>query len=130
LGSRPSKYSVTFGGFVGLASFLSIYFRDEYGLSQIQAGNFATLCVMAGSLVRPLGGYLADRHGGIRVLVLLYAAVAVVMGSMTLLPSLAGSAALLLAGMALFGMGNGAIFQLVPQRFPSEIGVVTGVIGA
>ncbi|HVW36561.1 MAG TPA: MFS transporter, partial [Pirellulales bacterium] len=51
-------YSVTFGGFVGLASFLNIFFHDQYGLSKASAGGFATLCVVAGSLLRPLGGHL------------------------------------------------------------------------
>jgi NNP family nitrate/nitrite transporter-like MFS transporter len=123
-------YSVTFGGFVGLASFLNILFHDQYGLSGIEAGNFATLCVIAGSFVRPVGGHLADRFGGIRMLVLLYLGMATVMGAMTLLPSIAWGTSLLLAGMAFLGMGNGAVFQLVPQRFPDEIGVMTGVIGA
>jgi NNP family nitrate/nitrite transporter-like MFS transporter len=123
-------YSVTFGGFVGLASFLSIFFHDQYGLTPIRAGNFATLCVVAGSLVRPLGGHLADRYGGIKVLHLLYLAVAAVMGGMTFLPPLGWGTALLLTGMAALGMGNGAVFQLVPQRYPKEIGVMTGVVGA
>src|SRR5438045_882157 len=51
-------YSVTFGGFVGLASFLNIFFHDQYELTKVQAGYFATLCVMAGSFLRPVGGYL------------------------------------------------------------------------
>src|SRR5438132_1700054 len=54
-------YSVTFGGFVGLASFLNIFFYDQYGLTRVQAGSFATLCVVAGSFLRPVGGHLVDR---------------------------------------------------------------------
>jgi NNP family nitrate/nitrite transporter-like MFS transporter len=123
-------YSVTFGGFVGLTSFLSIFFHDEYGLTAIQAGNLATLCAIAGSLIRPVGGYLADRFGGIRMLLLLYLAIAIVMGGMTLLPPLMWAATLLFGGMALLGMGNGAVFQLVPLRYPREIGVMTGLVGA
>ena len=65
-------YSITFGGFVGLASFLNVFFLSQYGLSRVQAGNFATLCVIAGSVLRPLGGYLADRFGGVRMLTGLY----------------------------------------------------------
>src|SRR3972149_3854984 len=49
-------YSVTFGGFVGLASSLTIYFHDQYSLSPVVAGYFTATCVFAGSLVRPLGG--------------------------------------------------------------------------
>jgi NNP family nitrate/nitrite transporter-like MFS transporter len=123
-------YSVTFGGFVGLASFLNILFHDQYGISQIQAGNYATLCVIAGSFIRPVGGYLADRIGGLRMLLFLYLAVATVMGAMSLLPPLGWGTVLLFLGMGLLGMGNGAVFQLVPQRFPREIGVMTGLVGA
>jgi NNP family nitrate/nitrite transporter-like MFS transporter len=57
-------YSITFGGFVGLASFLNIFFLSQYGLSRVEAGTFTTLCVVAGSVLRPFGGYLADRLGG------------------------------------------------------------------
>jgi MFS transporter, NNP family, nitrate/nitrite transporter len=123
-------YSVTFGGFVGLASFLSIFFRDQYGLSQVSAGNFATLCVLAGSFLRPVGGHLADRLGGIRLLTALYLGVAAAMLGVSALPPLAWGTLLLFAGMAMLGMGNGAVFQLVPQRFPKEIGVLTGIVGA
>ncbi len=123
-------YSVTFGGFVGLASFLGIFFHDQYGLSQIQAGNFATLCVIAGSFVRPVGGYLADRFGGIRMLVFLYLAIATLMTSMAGLPPLWPGTVLLFLGMAILGLGNGAVFQLVPQRYPHELGAITGLVGA
>lgn len=123
-------YCVTFGGFVGLASFLNIFFRDQYELSRVAAGSFTTLCVVAGSLLRPVGGYLADRFGGIRMLVLLYAGVGVTMLVAATLPPLTIVTAALFMGMGLLGMGNGAVFQLVPQRFTREIGVITGIVGA
>lgn len=65
-------YSITFGGFVGLASFLPIFFTDQYKLDKITAGNCTALCVMAGSFVRPIGGYLADRFNGVTVLTGMY----------------------------------------------------------
>jgi NNP family nitrate/nitrite transporter-like MFS transporter len=123
-------YSITFGGFVGLASFLNVFFLSQYGLSRVEAGNFTTLCVVAGSFVRPLGGYLADRLGGVRTLTVVYIAVGAVTLGLTSLPRLAGGAMLLFTVMALLGIGNGAVFQLVPNRFPKEIGVMTGIIGA
>jgi NNP family nitrate/nitrite transporter-like MFS transporter len=123
-------YAVTFGGFVGLASFLNIFFLSQYGLTRIQAGNCATLCVFAGSFLRPLGGYLSDRLGGIRILTLLYLGVGVLMLGLSALPPLAWGTLLMFAAMGLLGMGNGAVFQIVPQRFPREIGVVTGIVGA
>jgi MFS transporter, NNP family, nitrate/nitrite transporter len=123
-------YSVTFGGFVGLASFLAIFFHDQYGLPRVMAGNFTALCVFAGSMFRPLGGYLADRFGGLRVLKMLFGTVGVLMLGVGLLPPLAAVTVLLFLGMLCLGMGNGSVFQLVPQRFGQEIGVVTGIVGA
>ncbi|MBM3992982.1 MAG: NarK/NasA family nitrate transporter [Planctomycetes bacterium] len=123
-------YSVTFGGFVGLASFLNSFFKVEYGLSSVAAGGFATLCVISGSLLRPIGGYLADLFGGIRMLILLFLGVAATMFGLGCLPDLYVGTALMFLGMGCLGMGNGSVFQLVPLRFKNEIGVVTGVVGA
>ncbi|MGO9062930.1 MAG: nitrate/nitrite transporter [Candidatus Binataceae bacterium] len=123
-------YMVTFGGFVGLASFLPMFFFDQYGVTRIQAGGFAALCVFAGSLLRPLGGFLADRLGGTRVLCALYASVTLLILTLSTLPPLPIAVGLLFLIMACLGTGNGSVFQLVPQRFGNEIGVATGVIGA
>jgi NNP family nitrate/nitrite transporter-like MFS transporter len=123
-------YSITFGGFVGLASFLNVFFLSQYGLSRVEAGGFATLCVLAGSMLRPFGGHLSDRFGGVRVLSALYLAVGAGALGLATLPPLAAGTVLLFLVMAALGMGNGAVFQLVPQRFPGEIGVATGVVGA
>lgn len=123
-------YGVTFGGFVGLTSFLSIFFVDQYGLSSVQAGDFLTLCVIAGSLFRPVGGMIADKIGGAKLLNYLFIAVAITMFGVSTLPSLGIVTILLFLCMMALGMGNGAVFQLVPQRFQKEIGMVTGVVGA
>src|SRR6266852_960367 len=123
-------YSVTFGGFVGLAVFLNSFFHLQYGLDRVQAGYFATGCVIAGSFLRPVGGYLADRYGGIRMLTFLYVGVGIMMLGLSTLPPLALGTALMFCGMGMLGMGNGSVFQLVPQRFPKEIGVITGIVGA
>lgn len=123
-------YMVTFGGFVGLASFLPIFFFDQYAVTRVQAGGFAALCLFAGSLLRPLGGFLADRMGGTRVLCFLYGTVAVLLLALATLPVLSAAVPILFLIMACLGTGNGSVFQLVPQRFGKEIGVATGVVGA
>lgn len=123
-------YSFTFGGFVGLASFLVIFFHDQYGLAKVTAGNFTALCVFAGSFLRPVGGFLADRFGGTRMLSTLFICAALGLMAVGMLPSLWVATALLFFIMACLGMGNGSVFQLVPQRFREEIGVATGVVGA
>ena len=123
-------YSLTFGGFVGFASFLTVFFHEQYQMSRVSAGDFTTLVVVSGSLLRPVGGWLADRVGGYRLLVMLLAGFAVCIASVAMLPSVRIAVALLFIGMGLLGMGNGAVFQLVPQRFPDRMGIVTGVVGA
>ena len=123
-------YGVTFGGFVGLASSLTIYFNDQYGLTPVVAGYFTAACVFAGSLVRPLGGMVADRVGGIKSLSLMYIFAAGFLGVASFGPPRAWMAlALFVPAMLFLGMGNGAVFQLVPQRFRKEIGVMTGLVG-
>ena len=123
-------YSVTFGGFSGLASSLTIYFNGQYGLSPVTAGYFTAACVFAGSAVRPLGGRLADRIGGIKTLSMMYmlAASFMLIASFGLSSAMAAVAIFVLAMLSL-GVGNGAVFQLVPQRFRKEIGVMTGLVG-
>lgn len=123
-------YSVTFGGFSGLASSLTIYFNSQYGLSPVTAGYLTAGCVFAGSLVRPVGGMLADRIGGIKTLSMMYvvAAAALMVASTGLSTVTAALVAFVVAMLAL-GTGNGAVFQLVPQRFRKEIGVMTGLVG-
>ena len=123
-------YSVTFGGFVGLASSLTIYFNIQYGLDAKTAGFFTAACVFAGSLVRPIGGNVADRIGGIKSLSVMYVLAAIFLGIASIGLPTAWMALLAFVGaMLALGMGNGAVFQLVPQRFRKEIGVMTGLVG-
>jgi len=123
-------YSVTFGGFVGLASSLTIYFNDLYSLGPVGAGYCTAACVFAGSLVRPIGGWVADRIGGIRTLLTMYTLAAILLFVMSLgQPTYQLALAIIIPVMAVLGMGNGAVFQLVPQRFRKEIGVMTGLVG-
>lgn len=123
-------YSVSFGGFVGLSSFLPIYFHDQYHLSPVTAGYFTAACVFAGSFARPFGGALADRIGGTRSLSIVYVLVAAVLLAVSrgVLPAV-GALSVLIFGMAALGMGNGAVFQLVPQRFRHDVGLMTGLVG-
>ena len=123
-------YSVTFGGFVGLSTFLPLFLRNQYAFNPVTAGLFTALAAFMGSSLRPLGGYLADKFGGVRALSLLLLFIGVLYGLASLLPGVGIMSGLLLIVMSCLGMGNGAVFQLVPQRFRREIGVATGVVGA
>ncbi|WP_052569153.1 hypothetical protein [Ktedonobacter racemifer] len=85
---------------------------------------------MGGSTLRPLGGYIADRLGGVRVLSILLLLIAGTYALASLLLPIGFTGALFIVGIAFLGMGNGAVFQLVPQRFQRTIGVATGLVGA
>ncbi|MDF2964558.1 MAG: transporter, partial [Paenibacillus sp.] len=131
-------YAITFGGFVGFSNYFSIFFYDVYGdktvadgLSKIQIGYLVTITVIAGSFFRPIGGYIADKIGGMRFMLILYSVISICAFLVSTMPS-SFMVMLLITSvmMACLGMGNGSIFQLVPQRFPKEIGLVTGIVGA
>jgi len=124
-------YAVTFGGFVGLSSSLTIYFNAEYGMPAVTAGFFTAACVFAGSFIRPVGGAIADRVGGVRTLSVVYvlAGLGIALASFHYANPWVALGLMMFTMMAL-GAGNGAVFQLAPQRFGKEIGVVTGLVGA
>ena len=123
-------YSLTFGGFVGLSSFLPVFFHDQYHLSKVQAGDFTTLVIVAGSFLRPVGGWIADKIGGYRLLLILLVGVSVSVIVIGTLPPIAVVVPALFVAMGMLGMGNGSVFQIAPQRFPAEIELMTGIVGA
>ena len=123
-------YSLTFGGFVGLASYLTIFFHDQYAVTPVAAGDLTTVVVLFGSFLRPVGGLLADRFGGYRLLLFLLGGISVCLTGMATLPAVQIAMLFLILTMAMLGMGNGAVFQLVPQRFPKQVGIMTGIVGA
>ena len=122
-------YAITFGGFVGLCSLLPLLLHDVYRVDAIQAGMVAALCGLIGSVIRPVGGYAADRHGGMRTL---YYVLPVIAGSVVAIvsPSHIMAITMMLVATAAMGVGNGVVFQLVAEWFPQEIGVASGVVGA
>jgi NNP family nitrate/nitrite transporter-like MFS transporter len=123
-------YSLTFGGFVGMTSFLSVFFHDQYHLSKIAAGDLTTIVVLSGSFLRPVGGWLSDRFGGFRMLLGLFGGVALCLTLVCTLPPVVLVVPLLFVVMGMLGMGNGAVFQMAPQRFPVDIELITGIVGA
>lgn len=124
-------YAVAFGGVLALASLLVLYFHNQYQLAPDAAGYFAAVCVLAGAAARPVGGWIADRFGGIKSLQLLFALAAAGAFLVGLTPpSSLAVMAMLTVAMAALGMASGAVFQLVPLRFRNEVGAATGLIGA
>ena len=123
-------YAITFGGFAGFASALPGYFHDQFGFQPKLAGWATAACVLAGSVMRPIGGVVADRIGGTRTLLAVYLSVAgLVAGAALGLGGAVGVVSLFVLTLLCLGAGNGAVFQLVPQRFGRDIGLMTGLIG-
>ncbi len=123
-------YIVTFGGFIGLASFLPTYFHDQFKVTKIEAGQLTMLATLMGSAVRVVGGWIADRVGGIHTLsgVLLLVAAALAACGMAG-QSLTLTTLLFMLCFAALGAGNGALFQLVPLRWPLATAVAGSMIG-
>jgi len=138
-------YAVSFGGFVGFANYMKVYLMNTYqadmsaiGLDilneenvKVMAGYFGALCIFAGAVLRPVGGAIADKMGGIKSLYVFYGSIVVLslISALIDLPFWAAITVMFLI-MANLGMANGSVFQLVPQRFGKDIGIMTGIIGA
>jgi NNP family nitrate/nitrite transporter-like MFS transporter len=123
-------YSVTFGGFIGLSSFLPIFFFDHYHIPKQSVGQYAAIVVMMASMLRVVGGWLADKVGGLRLLYVLSATILVTLSLAATLPANPWvMVAILAVTFSAMGAGNGALFQLVPLRFKSSTTVASSLIG-
>ena len=122
-------YFLTFGGFVAFSMYLPTLLRAKFGLSPADAGFRAAGFVVLATLMRPVGGWLADRIGGAQVLSWVFSGIALfalLLAWPAMVPFTVGA----LACATLMGLGNGAVFKLVPERFPKDTGTVTGLVGA
>ena len=123
-------YIITFGGFIGLASFLPTYFYDQFKVTKVEAGQLTMLATLMGSAVRVIGGHISDRVGGINTLsgVLVLVAITLVLCGLAS-SSVAVTTLLFMLCFAALGAGNGALFQLVPLRWPLSTAVAGSMIG-
>jgi MFS family permease len=122
-------YFLTFGGFVAFSIYLPTLMRTEFGLTPADAGFRAAGFVLLATLMRPVGGWLADRIGGAQVLSWVFGGIALfslLLAWPAMIPFTVGA----LSCAVLMGLGNGAVFKLVPERFPQDTGTVTGLVGA
>lgn len=122
-------YIITFGGFIGLSNFLPTYFHDQFGVSKVEAGQLTMLAALVGSGVRVLGGWVSDRYGGINTLTGIFGFVILLMVLGSLQLNLVSTTILFMFCFAALGAGNGALFQLVPLRWPLTTAVAGSMIG-
>ena len=122
-------YFLTFGGFVALALYMPTFLREIFALTPTDAGARTAGFVVLATLMRPVGGILADAIGGAKVLIFVFSAIAILAPflSFTTIGLFTVGA---LGCAAALGLGNGAVFKLVPQYFAKETGTVTGLVGA
>lgn len=123
-------YFITFGGFVAFGGYLPKLYSDLYGLTRGQAGAAASAFVITATILRPVGGWLADRIGGKLAVTISLLGSGALAAVLTLALPLAPFQAAMLVIAVFFGIGNGAVFKLVPQFFPTMTGAVTGLVGA
>ncbi len=123
-------YGVTFGGFIGLTSFLPSYYYDQFHVSKVQAGQLTMLAAFMGAALRIFGGWISDRWGGVNTLTVVIVTVAISLVLCGLSSnSLTATTLLLMLCFAALGAGNGALFQLVPLRWPLSTAVAGSMIG-
>lgn len=123
-------YAVTFGGFVGFCSVLPLFFHEQYHVDGIAAGSIAALCGLVGSLIRPFGGYVADRIGGLRTLMFSLPLIAGIIAVLGEFAEISVAVVLTVAAVGAMGVGNGVILQLASEWFPKQIGLASGIVGA
>src|SRR5262245_1250802 len=123
-------YGITFGGFIGLTTFLPSYYHDQFGVGKVQAGQLTMLAAFMGGAVRVAGGWLSDRWGGVTTLTWVLGLVSACLAALACTPqSLVATTLLLMLCFAALGAGNGAVFQLVPLRWPATTAVAGSMIG-
>lgn len=123
-------YALTFGGYLGLTAFLPTLFHDQYGIAKEDVGKYAAGIILMASVLRILGGSIADRLGGLRVLFVLCGVAIATTGLAAMIPANPWvMVAVLVVCFSALGAGNGAVFQLVPLRFKATTAVAGSLIG-
>jgi NNP family nitrate/nitrite transporter-like MFS transporter len=126
-------YFITFGGFVAMGFLLPTLLQDWFDYSKGEAAARAAGFIIAATLARPVGGWLADRAGAYPVLVLAFAGIAIdaaVLAALAPEPRIVPITIACLTLGAFLGAGNGAVFKMVPAEFPRNAGAAAGVVGA
>jgi NNP family nitrate/nitrite transporter-like MFS transporter len=122
-------YFQTFGGFVALSIYMPMLLKELFQLTPADAGFRTAMFVVLATGARPLGGWLADKFGGAKILSITFLGL-IPCAFMMSLHDFGYFTVGALGAAFLVGLGNGGVFRLVPEYFPKETGTVTGLVGA
>ncbi|RVU70979.1 MULTISPECIES: NarK/NasA family nitrate transporter [Lactobacillus] len=124
-------YFLTFGLFVAFTNLTPMFLTGLFGYSQVTAGLYSALFAGLCTLIRPIGGYWADKKRPMTLLLWTFSAIIVF--AIVIMLSFKNEA-LFIAGIVLVGLaagiGNGVIFKMVPFVSSGNTGAVTGFVGA
>ncbi|MFD7135444.1 nitrate/nitrite transporter [Streptomyces sp. NPDC059894] len=116
-------YVGTFGSFIGYSFAFGQVLTTQFGRTPLQAAYLTFIGPLLGSLIRPLGGWLADRYGGARISLYNYvgmAAATAVLVWASMQKSLALFVAVFVVLFVLSGLGNGSTFKMIPGIFQAK----------
>lgn len=121
-------YFVTFGSFVAFTVFLPSFLVDFYALDKVDAGMRTAGFIALATLIRPVGGWLADKFQPLLILMGVFAGITIAAIILAFTPAIHmyTVGALLIAAAA--GIGNGVIFKLVPYYFQKQAGTANGIV--
>ena len=123
------SYILTFGGYIGLTMFLPTFFHDQYGISKAQMGQYSAIIIIMASISRVIGGWIADRFGGLNVMIAICVSVGIVSMFVSILPPVMIATLFMIVLFLALGAGNGSTFQLVPLRFVGGTAIAMSLIG-
>jgi NNP family nitrate/nitrite transporter-like MFS transporter len=125
-------YIGTFGSFIGFSfafgQVLQVQFKSEFA-TPIDAAYLTFLGPLVGSLIRPVGGALADRFGGARVTFVTFIGMAMGAGCVLFASRLHSLGAFLFGFTVLFalsGIGNGSTYKMIPAIFRARAALAGG----
>ncbi|RKQ30745.1 nitrate/nitrite transporter [Oceanobacillus halophilus] len=123
-------YFITFGAFVAFTMFLPSFLVDNFGLDAVDAGVRTAIFIIIATLLRPIGGFLADKFNAFIILMFVFIGVAFSGILLSFSPDIIWYTVGSLAVAVTVGIGNGTVFKLVPLYFSKQAGIVNGVVSA
>lgn len=123
-------YFITFGSFVAFSVYLPNFLVSHFGLTKVDAGMRTAGFIVLATLMRPIGGWLADRYDPFRILMLVFAGLTVAAIILSFAPTMTLYSIGCLTIAFCAGTGNGTIFKLVPLYFTKQAGIANGLISA